>query len=273
MYRHLEGGRGLNEKRSHARHTRTHRASGVAGGVMHSVRYWIDDAVSINSALDEALKSRSDDFVSRAREVLSVLSDATPDSAELQNLLTSVFAMVPHEWKLTTEAEAKRYFLLFMKLAGADIMPESESAQGRADAVLQTARTICIFEFKFAKSARVALHQISTKGYAKPYVADSRRLFLVGVNYNPKLAAIELVVEAINEVINTGGEAINEVIFEAIKRTPGINKPKIIALVGKSRATVERAIAGLIADGRAEHRGSKKTGGYYVKNLNKKDSQ
>lgn len=48
---HLEGGRGLNEKRSHARHTRPHRVGGVAGGVMHSVRYWIDDAVSINSLL------------------------------------------------------------------------------------------------------------------------------------------------------------------------------------------------------------------------------
>ena len=50
MYGHLEGGRGLNEKRSHARHTRTHRAGGVAGGVMHSVTYCFDDAVSINSA-------------------------------------------------------------------------------------------------------------------------------------------------------------------------------------------------------------------------------
>ena len=49
MYRHLEGGRGLNEKRSHARHTRTNRAGGVAGGVMHSVTYCVDDAVSINS--------------------------------------------------------------------------------------------------------------------------------------------------------------------------------------------------------------------------------
>lgn len=39
----------MNEKRNHARHTRTHRAGGVAGGVVHSVRYCVDDAVSINS--------------------------------------------------------------------------------------------------------------------------------------------------------------------------------------------------------------------------------
>lgn len=44
-----EEGRRLNEMRSHARHTRTYCAGGVAGGVMHSVRYCVDDVVSINS--------------------------------------------------------------------------------------------------------------------------------------------------------------------------------------------------------------------------------
>ena len=57
--------------------------------------------------------------------------------------------------------------------------------------------------------------------------------------------------------------AINEAINEAIKDTPGINKPKLIKLFGKSRATVERAIAELVSASRIEHRGSNKTGGYY----------
>ena len=52
-------------------------------------------------------------------------------------------------------------------------------------------------------------------------------------------------------------------INEVIKNTPGINKPRLIKVVGKSRATVERAIATLIASGKIEHRGSKKTGGYF----------
>ena len=52
-------------------------------------------------------------------------------------------------------------------------------------------------------------------------------------------------------------------INEAIKDTPGINKPKLIKLFGKSRATVERAIAELVSASRIEHRGSNKTGGYY----------
>ena len=64
----------------------------------------------------------------------------------------------------------------------------------------------------------------------------------------------------INDAIN---DAISEAINEAIKRTPGINKPKLVKLLGKSKATVERAISELIASSRIEHRGSKKTGGYY----------
>ena len=59
-------------------------------------------------------------------------------------------------------------------------------------------------------------------------------------------------------------EAINEAIYEAIKSRPGINKPEIVLRVGKSKATVERALAALIAAGKVEHRGSKKTGGYHL---------
>ena len=59
-------------------------------------------------------------------------------------------------------------------------------------------------------------------------------------------------------------EAINEAIYEAIKSRPGINKPEIVLRVGKSKATVERALAALISAGKVEHRGSKKTGGYHL---------
>ena len=58
-------------------------------------------------------------------------------------------------------------------------------------------------------------------------------------------------------------EAINEAINEAIKAHPGINRPQLLKIVGKSRATVERALAQLVKSGLVEHRGSKKTGGYF----------
>lgn len=67
--------------------------------------------------------------------------------------------------------------------------------------------------------------------------------------------------EGLNEPLN---EPLFEVINEAIKKAPGINKPKLVRIAGKSKATVERAIAALVKAGRIEHRGSKKTGGYWI---------
>jgi predicted HTH transcriptional regulator len=67
-----------------------------------------------------------------------------------------------------------------------------------------------------------------------------------------------------SEVISKGRTGMAEAINEAIRNEPGINKPRLVRLVGKSRATVERAIVTLVAAGKIEHRGSKKTGGYYA---------
>jgi predicted HTH transcriptional regulator len=74
--------------------------------------------------------------------------------------------------------------------------------------------------------------------------------------------------DTVNETENRVAAAVlpHEAINEAIKNEPGINKPRLLERLGKSKATIERAIAILIADGRIEHRGSNKTGGYYPKN-------
>lgn len=64
-----------------------------------------------------------------------------------------------------------------------------------------------------------------------------------------------------NDPINEG---INEGLKEAIKSAPGIKTPRLVKVIGKSRATIERALAGLVAAHVVEYRGSKKAGGYYV---------
>ena len=61
-------------------------------------------------------------------------------------------------------------------------------------------------------------------------------------------------------------ETINETINETIRLRPGISRADLIALVGRSRSTVARAVAELVEAGTIERRGSKKTGGYYPKN-------
>ena len=77
--------------------------------------------------------------------------------------------------------------------------------------------------------------------------------------------------EGINEGI-TGHDVENEGLNEGIKfdvfrlilEKPGCRVPFLTKALSVSRATVERAVAALIVIGKIEHRGSKKTGGYYV---------
>ena len=125
------------------------------------------------------------------------LADAQDDLIEkgvdtlLDRNLRAAFASVPHEWKIGDEREAKRYFLLFMKLIGADISGERQSARGRADAILKDKSGVYVFEFKYGRTAREALDQARTKDYAGPWLDGRPPVFLVGVNYDPEKHGID----------------------------------------------------------------------------------
>ena len=69
-----------------------------------------------------------------------------------------------------------------------------------------------------------------------------------------------------NEGINEG---LKFDVFRLILENPGCRVPFFIERLAISRATAERTIAALIAVGKVEHRGSKKTGGYYAVNPHK----
>ena len=70
-------------------------------------------------------------------------------------------------------------------------------------------------------------------------------------------------IDPINDPIN--GPVVDAV-RQAVAKTPGINRERLAQRVGRSVETVKRAIAALVAAGEIEHRGSRKTGGYYVAN-------
>lgn len=67
-------------------------------------------------------------------------------------------------------------------------------------------------------------------------------------------------IEPINDGINDG---INAVILRLVRNHPGRGVPFFLASAKASRATVERAVRALVRAGRIEHRGSRKTGGYF----------
>ena len=106
--------------------------------------------------------------------------------------LFRLYASVPPDWQIRDEAEAKRYFQLFALMCGANPLPEYPSFFGYADAVIETPKEVCVFEFKYRKSAKAAIRQIRERGYADEWIGGERPVTLVGVNFNPKKRNIDL---------------------------------------------------------------------------------
>lgn len=90
-----------------------------------------------------------------------------------------------------SEKDFQTVFYLIFNLMGAYIKVESDSAIGRADAVIHMPATTYVVELKFDKTAEEAVRQIDEKGYLIPYSADGKKLVKVGINYSSKDRTID----------------------------------------------------------------------------------
>ncbi len=109
-----------------------------------------------------------------------------------ETMLFSLYAQVPPGWRIKDEAEAKRYFLLFSAMLGANPAPEFPSVRGYADAVIETPSAVYVFEFKYGKSAKAAIRQIRERGYADKWIGGKRPVTLIGINFNPRKRNIDM---------------------------------------------------------------------------------
>jgi hypothetical protein len=108
---------------------------------------------------------------------------------DFMTLLQAFIASIPYDLEEKKDKDEKYYQMIFyilFTMMGQMVDAEVKSATGRADAVVKTADSIYVFEFKMDKNdtAESALAQIDTNGYLIPYTADSRRLVKVGVELN-----------------------------------------------------------------------------------------
>ena len=91
--------------------------------------------------------------------------------------------------------DAELYFqntmYIMCKLMGQLVQVERHTSNGRMDILVQTEKYIYVMELKMDASADEALQQIEEKGYAKPFAADSRKLFRIGVNFSSSTRRIE----------------------------------------------------------------------------------
>ena len=134
------------------------------------------------------------DTGSWARDMVGVLK--TGDLEQLRKLLTSFLADIPYSMRRKeTERERERYFhytfyLLMRMVSCYTVYTEKQQSEGRVDCIVETPNYIYIFEFKLDGTADEALQQIEDKGYARPYEADSRKLFKVGTVFSSETGTI-----------------------------------------------------------------------------------
>ena len=107
--------------------------------------------------------------------------------------MRAFFSSIPYNAERQDENHYKTLFFLIFKLCTPYLVRTEEcSAAGRADAVVETADAVYVFEFKLDAngSADDALKQIDDKGYLVPYTvtkaADGtpKKLFKIGVAFD-----------------------------------------------------------------------------------------
>ena len=105
--------------------------------------------------------------------------------------LQSFFADRPYELIRDLEVHYQNVLFIVFRLVGFYVKAEYHTSEGRVDLVLQTDRYIYVMEFKLEGSAEEALQQIEAKHYARPFEADSRQLFKIGINFDNNTRNIE----------------------------------------------------------------------------------
>ena len=129
-----------------------------------------------------------------SRELVLALKAANLD--RFRKHLTSFLADIPYTMRRKeTERERERYFpdtfyLLMRMVSCYTVYTEKEQSEGRVDCIIEVPGYVYIFEFKLDGTADEALQQIEDKGYARPYEADERKLYRIGVSVSSETGTV-----------------------------------------------------------------------------------
>jgi hypothetical protein len=109
--------------------------------------------------------------------------------------LTSLYASIPYDIHDKTEKHFHSLFYMAITAIGQYVHAEKHSSQGAADAIIETANYIYIFEFKIKGNgtAQSAIDQINNTGYATKYEKDpdeKRKIVKLGVVFDKETKTI-----------------------------------------------------------------------------------
>ena len=121
------------------------------------------------------------------------LSDALQKGRpeEFLTILSSLFAGAPYQIQGNAEKDFQYAIWIIVELLGIHIQAERQTSNGRIDLLIQTKEYIYVIELKVDSTADEALKQIEEKGYARPFTADPRRLYKIGVCFSTATRRIE----------------------------------------------------------------------------------
>ena len=112
------------------------------------------------------------------------------DAESLMRRFEAFFADADYEIVGDAELYFQNTMYVMCKLMGQYTQVERHTSNGRMDIVVQTDKYIYIMELKMDASADEALQQIEDKGYAKPFAADPRKLFKIGIGFSSQMRRI-----------------------------------------------------------------------------------
>lgn len=117
-----------------------------------------------------------------ARDILNSILKGEPQ--KMMESIDIFLSGIPYEMKMEDENNFHNAIYILLRLIAARVETEVHTSNGRIDLVVRTTRFIYIIELKFNKEAKTAISQIDKKEYDRLYHNDSRRIFLVGANFN-----------------------------------------------------------------------------------------
>ena len=99
--------------------------------------------------------------------------------------LYAAMAYGPTEGRVHENAYG-RCLSFLLASCGYEFKMEDVQSNGRADIVAKNPEMVCVFELKVDEPVDKAFVQIRKKGYAEPYLADGRPIWLIGLSFDSK---------------------------------------------------------------------------------------
>ena len=109
---------------------------------------------------------------------------------EMLRLLQAYLLTIPYCDNTQYEGHYQQLLYVIFSLLGRYVDVEVHTSQGRIDLLMQTGKTIYLFELKLNKSAEVAMQQIALKDYAAKYALSGLPVVKVGINFDEERRTI-----------------------------------------------------------------------------------